>query len=769
MSNPLLTHHINKVALDALLEMYADPERAQGGNWHADPTYDDPWNYQGTEPENVKYGEGVPAEASTDSDKEADTPLPEGKHDPVDPLLNPQDKIFKRSLEAVLAAAGGKSFMFQNFRFAEDAAAHLTETIKMGSARADFRTIWAWAENYFPKRAADNTEDIGTKQSGFAEGGPFSCMDCVHRTPHSKDAKGEEVDSCKHPKVCSDPELKDRLLPDGMIRVGYDDCCNFVQPHPKGSEEKTSAVIQKLTPKDLPQRDDMRKHLDDDVKKEIDELTNIPKHEGTKGVHVGAGLKWRVDPEAVGRYRSFERRGWPTAEYPNGDIAACIECADEYVPAFVREGKHAPLTVFVAAWRTDPEERKQKGAFGWRKLTKQFATLKEAQTATAQCLSEHPELHQTETPTPPKTSAKKPLPPEKKYPDSAEGAIACLTELSTYKTKGATVRPDPSVQGVWQVTMPAEQGRRAIVYLAGYRDPWGKVRPNNDFESEDEPESNNFDTVATVTDDSGVTTSLLRRPDYGESKSYTSEANAEAKTGAEKLKWRVDSPPTGRYRSFDRRGWPTADYPNGDFAASIVCADEYIPSKIKSGEHAPLEVWIADWNIPPEERGKRGRWVRRKMKGTFPTLKAAQAAAQQLIDQHPELHKLDEPAPAPEAKPEVKTSDLGDAMRLEDEVNEQSLDQSRDAKREAYQSFLQDKDLQQDAQDNGWTMEELWTQMGDDYTNEYWQGRTASVKKVAACPNCSSIKVLPVRDVAVKSASGNPLLECMKCGSFFTF
>jgi hypothetical protein len=33
--------------------------------------------------------------------------------------------------------------------------------------------------------------------------------------------------------------------------------------------------------------------------------------------------------------------------------------------------------------------------------------------------------------------------------------------------------------------------------------------------------------------------------------------------------WKVSDNPTGRYRSFERRGWPTAEYENGDNAARI--------------------------------------------------------------------------------------------------------------------------------------------------------------------------------------------------------
>jgi hypothetical protein len=74
-------------------------------------------------------------------------------------------------------------------------------------------------------------DEFGTSATSFAEGGPFSCMDCVHRTPHSKDKTGKLVDSCSHPLVMKDPQLKHKKLPDGTIEVDHDDCCKFVWPN----------------------------------------------------------------------------------------------------------------------------------------------------------------------------------------------------------------------------------------------------------------------------------------------------------------------------------------------------------------------------------------------------------------------------------------------------------------------------------------------------------------------------------------------------------
>lgn len=54
-----------------------------------------------------------------------------------------------------------------------------------------------------------------------------------------------------------------------------------------------------------------------------------------------------------------------------------------------------------------------------------------------------------------------------------------------------------------------------------------------------------------------------------------------------KIKWKVGEKPTGMYRAFQSREWPTACYVVGDrYAFSISCEDEYRPADVKSGKHA---------------------------------------------------------------------------------------------------------------------------------------------------------------------------------------
>lgn len=85
------------------------------------------------------------------------------------------------------------------------------------------------AEAQKPK---ENDEEFGTKASGFAEGGPFSCMNCVHM----QHVNNEDV--CVHPTVKSDPDLAHLLTPEGNIKVDYDDCCRFVRPAEDKDEDE---------------------------------------------------------------------------------------------------------------------------------------------------------------------------------------------------------------------------------------------------------------------------------------------------------------------------------------------------------------------------------------------------------------------------------------------------------------------------------------------------------------------------------------------------
>lgn len=72
-----------------------------------------------------------------------------------------------------------------------------------------------------------------------------------------------------------------------------------------------------------------------------------------------------------------------------------------------------------------------------------------------------------------------------KYNDTKSGCIEFIKKESLLKiTKNSNFYPDPSVEGVWKITnLKCSWGvTTAIIYMAGYKNPWGKIRNDNDFE-----------------------------------------------------------------------------------------------------------------------------------------------------------------------------------------------------------------------------------------------------------------------------------------------
>lgn len=88
-----------------------------------------------------------------------------------------------------------------------------------------------------------------------------------------------------------------------------------------------------------------------------------------------------------------------------------------------------------------------------------------------------------------------------------------------------------------------------------------------------------------------------------------------------KINWEVSQAPTGRYKSFHRRGWPVGFTTNTPHEQRILiqCEDEYIPAKVKSGEHKPLMLKFDCW--------KDKKMMLVGLANKFSTLKEAKAAA----------------------------------------------------------------------------------------------------------------------------------------------
>lgn len=98
-------------------------------------------------------------------------------------------------------------------------------------------------------------------------------------------------------------------------------------------------------------------------------------------------LKWVVCPAPEGRFRSFEKRGFPSADYENGHSAAKIYCELAYHPEH-RNSTDLQLTVYVAEWYV--REVDNHVTFRWRKLTRQATSIAEAKKMVATVLKQNP-------------------------------------------------------------------------------------------------------------------------------------------------------------------------------------------------------------------------------------------------------------------------------------------------------------------------------------------------------------------------------------------
>jgi hypothetical protein len=101
-------------------------------------------------------------------------------------------------------------------------------------------------------------------------------------------------------------------------------------------------------------------------------------------------LKWRVMERPTGRYGSFQKRGWPIADYTDGRIAVQLRCEHEYTPQRARAVDGLVLTVIVADWSSPSNTRTGEG-FTWRTLKQRAVSLTEAKLLAARFLNAHPE------------------------------------------------------------------------------------------------------------------------------------------------------------------------------------------------------------------------------------------------------------------------------------------------------------------------------------------------------------------------------------------
>lgn len=97
-----------------------------------------------------------------------------------------------------------------------------------------------------------------------------------------------------------------------------------------------------------------------------------------------------------------------------------------------------------------------------------------------------------------------------------------------------------------------------------------------------------------------------------------------------KLYWKVAPKPRGRYRSFQRRGWPTAYYSGGDEpAAFLTCEDDYSPARVRTGQHSLITITVLHHNVPDVVT-----WKRYNLRHRAATLEEAKSLVQRFFDEH---------------------------------------------------------------------------------------------------------------------------------------
>jgi hypothetical protein len=102
-----------------------------------------------------------------------------------------------------------------------------------------------------------------------------------------------------------------------------------------------------------------------------------------------------------------------------------------------------------------------------------------------------------------------------------------------------------------------------------------------------------------------------------------------------KIEWKVAEAPTGKYRSFQRRGWPTGTI-NGCAAVSLYADNDYSKQAAEGG--SVITVCVADWTVgqTAEGKAKYGAFTWRTLKARAATLKEAKDLAVRFHAAHPE-------------------------------------------------------------------------------------------------------------------------------------
>lgn len=102
-----------------------------------------------------------------------------------------------------------------------------------------------------------------------------------------------------------------------------------------------------------------------------------------------------------------------------------------------------------------------------------------------------------------------------------------------------------------------------------------------------------------------------------------------------KLKWKVGAAPTGRYRSFETRSWPSAKHDDGRPAAYLDCDLPYKKSATTM-DGVEITVRVADWSAPSNTMTGEG-FTWRKLKRHAVSLAEAKLLAARFLERHPEF------------------------------------------------------------------------------------------------------------------------------------
>lgn len=99
-----------------------------------------------------------------------------------------------------------------------------------------------------------------------------------------------------------------------------------------------------------------------------------------------------------------------------------------------------------------------------------------------------------------------------------------------------------------------------------------------------------------------------------------------------KIVWRVQPEPTGRWRSFQLRGWPQAHVGrNGKLLAMLGCEQDYSPRRAREGNHDPLTIRVCHHRHPKMPQS----WVVFVLGRKAKTLDEAKAIVEEFYERHP--------------------------------------------------------------------------------------------------------------------------------------